>query len=88
QAAANRAPTLDAPTTVLVTRDEIKTIDLHATDPDGDQFTLSTSSPIATLQDGKLILRSSVVGTYSILITAEDNKHTMTTVQLSVQVEP
>ena len=81
QLAANNAPTIDSITDKGVTEGESVTIDVPASDADGDALDLSVSgAPFASADDqnGTITLApgADAVGTYDLTVTADDGNAT------------
>jgi hypothetical protein len=69
----NRAPELAEIADLKVTEgDEIK-VDTEATDPDGDEVTITFSTPLGA-QDGKWTTKQGDAGTYEVEVTATDGE--------------
>lgn len=81
----NRAPELTEIANLKVTEgDEIK-VDAEATDPDGDDVTITFSTPLGA-QDGKWTTKQGDAGTYEVEVTATDgDKEAKETFKITVQ---
>jgi hypothetical protein len=88
QEQANHPPVITAPASLTLGRDEARTITITATDPDDDAVTLRAQSPIATLRGSQLEIRSSIAGTFTVKLIAEDDRHTTSSTTIEVTVTP
>jgi len=81
----NRAPEIGELVDLKVTEgDEIK-VDTEATDPDGDEVTVTFSAPLGE-QDGKWTTKQGDAGTYEVEVTATDGtKETKETFKITVK---
>ncbi|MBD3304098.1 hypothetical protein GF343_03060 [Candidatus Woesearchaeota archaeon] len=81
----NRAPELTEIADLKITEgDEIK-VDAEATDPDGDEVTVTFSTPLGA-QDGKWTTKQGDAGTYEVEVTAADGeKEAKETFKITVQ---
>jgi hypothetical protein len=84
----NHPPVIAAPASMTLGREEVRTIAVNVSDQDGDRVTLRAQSPLATLRGSQLEIRSSVAGTFTINLIAEDDRHATSSTSIEVTVTP
>jgi hypothetical protein len=72
----NRPPTLEVPDKITVKEGDIAKITAKATDPDGDRTEITYAKPFVA--DGTWKTKKGDAGTYTIVVTANDGKNTVT----------
>jgi len=79
-------PRITVPQLLSLARDELRTLTVDVTDPDGGTVKLDVESAIATLSGNTLSIRSSVTGEYGVTINAVDDDMQRSSTTITVQV--